>query len=181
MHTCRCYCASIAIALILIVIVFNIALYYYLFHGEKKMYATKVVQMQLLNSSYLPNYYNLTKLTIEKYNESVSNFNFEGEVFIDLDESVYLRVDMYHSKPNSTEFDQWSFHLPNMTICTYNSLYYKHFMMEDLKNNSNFPQFGPDDSTCSKKVSDSGQMRTNQFLPRKKKQSALRVHIYSIV
>lgn len=163
MHTCRCYCASIAVAVILVIIVGNISLYYYLFHGAKTSYVTKIHQMRLLNSTYLPNYYNLTKLTIEKYNESASIVNFEGEVFIDLDESVYLQVDMYHSKPNTTEYDQWSFHLPNMTICTYNLLYYKHFLMEKMKNISNFPQFGSDDSTCIKKVSDSGQIRKNRL------------------
>lgn len=167
MHGCRCYCATIAIALTLVIIVGCIALYYYLFHGENKSYVTKIDQMRLLNSSHLPNYYNLTKLTIEKHNESVSIVNFEGELFIDLDESVYIQVDMHHSKPNSMEYDQWSIHLPNMTICTYNLLYYKHFVMERLKNDSNFPQFGPDDSTCIKKVSSSGQMYSeneNRFM-----------------
>lgn len=90
---------------ILVVTVANLTLYYYLFHGEKKSYVTKIDQIRFLNSSHLPNYYNVTRLTIEKYNESVSIVNFEVELFIDLDESVYLQMDMYHSKPNTIEYD----------------------------------------------------------------------------
>lgn len=118
------------------------------------MYIAKIDQMRLLNSTNLEGYYNLKKLTMDEYNASSTIVNLDGEIFIDLDETVFLQVNLYHFKENSS---QLLIHLPNMTICSYNRIYYKHFLMKSLKNVSNFPQFEADESTCVKKVSNSVQ------------------------
>lgn len=107
-------------------------------------YSVVLDQANILTTSYVEGIYNISLFRAGKFNRTTSVLNFEGEFFVDLDESAYIEVQLYLSREHN-EFEKSLFHVPNITYVEFNRKYYRNTLMPGLKLTSNFPQFGPDE------------------------------------
>lgn len=117
-------------------------------------YTITLDQVKLLNSSYVPGYYNVTTFRVAKYNRTTFVFNFYGEILTDIDDAVFFQAELYYSRLNNNQYYLTPGRIPKMTYYTFLNKFYRNVLMEGLKNTSNLPQLKPNENGCpQKKVS----------------------------
>lgn len=60
--------------------------------------------MNLLNTTYLPGYYNISELRVTKFSRNEYGVNANFELFIDFDEKIYLEIQLYMKRIMGHEY-----------------------------------------------------------------------------
>lgn len=111
-------------------------------------YETTYDQVVLESAPYVPGYYNMSQFRVSKYNRSVYVLNVKIEYFIDLDETVFVEIEVFRSQLNNNQYEKSPFRVPKMDYCSYLKGPYQRIMMDGLKNCSNFPQADDIEKNC---------------------------------
>lgn len=117
----------------------------------QKFYDITLDQVNLLNSSYVPGYYNISVLRISKFNRTTFVYNLEADILIDLNEEVFFEVEIYRSRLNNNQYTKSPARVPKLSYCEFLNTHYKKILMEGLKDTSNFPQLKPNENGCPQK------------------------------
>lgn len=110
--------------------------------GEAKGYSITFEQQNLLSPKFQEGLYKLTETRVNKFNRTTYVWNFDFEVYIDMDTSTYIQMQFYHKQLNN-EWDLSPFSMSNMTWTEYSVKHYRPMFMKYFKCCSNWPQFGP--------------------------------------
>lgn len=111
-------------------------------------YTVALDQVFLYNSTALDGFYNVTQMRIAKYNRTTFVLNFDGEIYFDVDETVFLQVEFYVSQFNNNQYQKSPFRVPKLTFCDFMKRLYVPWWQKDLKHTSNLPQFEPNEKPC---------------------------------
>lgn len=151
----------------------NLLIVFVLFFGfnssllipSKKSYTISFDQAVLLNSTYVPDFYNISKFRVSKFNRTTYVFNLEADIFMDLDESVSIEIEFYYSRFGNNQYEKSPLGVPQKSFCAFMKQQYRSLFMEGLKNVSNFPQTDEIEKSCSlKKVNHVYFMKICQIL-----------------
>lgn len=112
--------------------------------------------------------YAIKELKAGKFNRTAFVLNTQFETFIDLDESFtvgeisfqiqfnfyknknsvfQVKADVYFSRMGNNQFMRSPLRYAEQNFCQGAEKFYKNYM-KNLKDNSNFPQYGPDEKVC---------------------------------
>lgn len=105
-------------------------------------------RVELLNSSYVEGFYNFSNVRIQKYNRTTFVLNLNFELFIDFDEDVFCEVTFSYNRFNNRQFALTPVHIKKQPFCNMTEGYYKRFVMLQVKDLSNFPQFELEEAPC---------------------------------
>lgn len=61
-------------------------------------------RVEMMNTSYLENRYNISVLRVAKFNRTAYPFNFEGEFFNDIHLDHYLEMKFYYNHLNNNQY-----------------------------------------------------------------------------
>lgn len=110
-------------------------------------------RIELLNASYVKDIYNVSLLRVAKYNRTAYVLNLSVEFYTDLSNEISIEVLFYYNRLNNNQYNKSPFHIKKASLCEMGEKYYKGFLMEQMKDYSNFPQYGPSQPFCpAKKV-----------------------------
>lgn len=109
-------------------------------------------RVELINSSYVEGYYNVSSMRVSKFNRTTFVFSFEAELFVDITDEVTVQVDFYHSPLGNTQYTKSAARIPKDTICKHAEKYYKEWYMQQFKDISNLPQVEPTENVCPVKA-----------------------------
>lgn len=105
-------------------------------------------RIELVNSSYLEGYYNISTLRIGKFNRTTYAFSAEFETFFEFNEKVFVEVEAYYNRLNNNQYQLSLFRVKKQSFCKFFELFYKNYTMSDFKNISNLPQYAPNEKVC---------------------------------
>lgn len=89
-----------------IIIILSTSILYGLVNTSNKTYTASMDTLELLTASYVPDYYNISVFRVAKYNRTTHVLNWDIELFIDLDESVSLEIQLYVSRLNNNQYQR---------------------------------------------------------------------------
>lgn len=61
-------------------------------------------QMNVLNTTYMPGYYNISELRVTKFSRNEYGVNANFELFVDFDEDIYLEIQLYMKRVMGHEY-----------------------------------------------------------------------------
>lgn len=105
-------------------------------------------RIELLNSSYVEGYYNISLLRISKFNRTTYVLNSEFETMIDIMDNIEIEVGFYYNRFNNNQYNKSPARIAKDSVCVHAEKYYKKIVMDDVKDNSNLPQYGTDEPVC---------------------------------
>lgn len=104
--------------------------------------------VQLVNSSYLENYFNFSLLRVSRFNRTTHVLNWEEEILTDLDEEHTGEIRLYYNRLNNNQYTLSLAKLPNIPICAMFDRYYRWWWMHQVKDYTNIPQLQANESFC---------------------------------
>lgn len=105
-------------------------------------------RIELLNSSYVEGVYNVSEFRITKFNRTTYVFNAKVDFFIDIDRNMKIQVNFHHNRLNNNQYTKTPMAISKDIICNIADKYYKKFIMVQVKNVSNLPQYEAGQSIC---------------------------------
>lgn len=109
-------------------------------------------RIELLNSSYIEGYYNVSEFRITKFNRTSYVWNMNAALYRDLDESIEIEVTFHYNRLNNNQYNKSPMSLRKDKFCNIAEKYYRKFIMEPMKDVSNFPQLKPEEPVCPVKA-----------------------------
>lgn len=100
---------------------------------------------------YFKDLYNISEVRISKFNHTTPVLNFRGEIFVDIDENFEVEVTYHYNRLNNNQYNKMPMIIKKSKVCAILDKYYTKFLMMDLKNCSNLPQFEPSEKFCPRK------------------------------
>lgn len=71
-----------------------------------------------------------------------------------MNDDYEIEITFHYNRLSNNQFTLMPYSIPRASICYYLNIYYKKYMMESVKNNSNLPQYKEGEEACPfKKVS----------------------------
>lgn len=111
-------------------------------------------RVELVNSTYYENHFNVTKFRIAKFNRTTYTLNLEMETFTDVDDTHEVDVSFYYNRLNNNQYSKSPMRVPRSTYCSAMGKFRPIIMAAASRNNTNL--FNSDESSCPlKKASDS--------------------------
>lgn len=93
----------------------------------------------LLNSSHVPDYYNISQFRIAKFNRTAYGLNFNSELFTDIDEDYQVSTSFHYNRLNNQQYYKTIIRIPKVEFCRLMDKTYTTFLMKGLKDHSNLP------------------------------------------
>lgn len=112
-------------------------------HSLRK-YDVTFDQAKFLSSNVVDGVYNIRQFRAAKFNRTATVLNVDLDLYIDLDESIFVEVTTYRSRLSNNQYERLPFGVPNMTWTEYTRRYYKPVLMKGFGECSNLPQFESD-------------------------------------
>lgn len=123
-------------------IIFSILFAFSVIIINSKIFTARFEAVNLLNSTYLKGYYNISRLIVTKFNRSTSVLNADFELLADIDAYNYflMRVESYFKKRAGLNYNKhfYSVSIPG-TPCSGFETFWK-FAMKGF-NGTNFPPY----------------------------------------
>lgn len=105
-------------------------------------------RVELLNQTYMEGFYNLSEFRVTKFNRTSYVWNAEVEMFSDIDDKLKLEVTFHHNRLNNNQYNKSPMQISKDTLCNIAEKYYRKFIMNDIKDISNFPQLKAGEPVC---------------------------------
>lgn len=105
-------------------------------------------RVELVNSSYIENYYNVSLFRVSKFNRTAYVLHIVGELYVDLSDEFSVEATFYYNRFNNNQYNKSPARIPKQSICSVGERFYKGLLMEQLKSVSNLPQFEDSDEFC---------------------------------
>lgn len=96
-------------------------------------------KLELLNSSYVERYYNMSLFRIAKYNRTAYVANVQVEFFIPFDENIFVEVVFYYNRMNNQQYTKSMVRVPKSNLCTTMEKYAGILILESIGNVTNLP------------------------------------------
>lgn len=95
-------------------------------------------------------------IRIKKFNRTA--YVLDGGLMLPHDlreeDNIQIELNVYHSRLGNQQFVKSPFKLPKDSLCNYVNVHYRKYLMEPMKDCSNFPHLEPEENGCPlKKVS----------------------------
>lgn len=119
----------------------------HLINSNQSVYTIQIDEAKFLNSTYLEGYYNISRITVSKFNRTQFVFNADFEFLTDLNENFVYDVAIYVKRKAGQSWSKNLYNYPNYSFCD-TMKKYRQYSMEDFKAVSNFPQFDKNDESC---------------------------------
>lgn len=103
---------------------------------------------EIENSTYVEGRYNFSRCRITRFNRTKYVFETEFELMVDLNSDYSFELSYHYNRLSNNQYTRMPFQLPQMSVCLLFELYYKPYMMENVKNISNFPQYESNEPAC---------------------------------
>lgn len=103
-------------------------------------------RVELINSSYVKNVYNISDFKINKFNRTTYVLNVDVEFLIDLDENIDIEVIFNYNRMKNNQYNRSPIRVPRDTICNVMGRFYDFLAAEVNKDNTNLP--GPGSKFC---------------------------------
>lgn len=113
---------------------------------SSRVYTVQIEAAKLLNSSYLEGYYNVSRLSVSKFNRSIIVVNFEIEFLTDFNEDYVFDIAFYTKRRAGMNWSKNLYYWPKLPLC-YLLKELDLFTMEGY-NNTNFPRYDKDVKQC---------------------------------
>lgn len=85
-------------------------------------------RVELLNSSYLEGYYNISLFRVNKYNRTTFVLNYELELFRDWDQTFLMEMNLYYNRLNNNQYQLSLLRLQKQKCC---EVYRKYRILND--------------------------------------------------
>lgn len=105
-------------------------------------------RVELLNSSYLEGFYNITEYRISKFNHTSHVLNGKFEFFIDIDSDFYIEASINYNRLNNNQYTKTIFHVKKTPLCDYMQKLYGLFSSDLGPENGNFPRREHGEKVC---------------------------------
>lgn len=105
-------------------------------------------RVELMNGSYLENFYNFSVLRINKFNRTTYVINAIVQFNNTADENFQIELLFHFNRLNNNQYSKMPLKIRKENICVLTDKYYRPFFMGQIKNCSNLPQFEPDEPAC---------------------------------
>lgn len=105
-------------------------------------------RIEMLNSSYVEGYYNISLLRVTKFNRTTFVLNAEFELFVDVTDKFMVEADFHYNRFNNNQYNKLPGNVKKDTICKHAEKYYKKMIMADVEHKSNFPQYAENEQVC---------------------------------
>lgn len=103
---------------------------------------------EIVGSTYVEGRYNFSRCRITRFNQTTYGFETEFELMVDLGSDYSFELSYHYNRLSNNQYTRMPFQLPKMSLCLLFDLYYKPYMMENVKDISNFPQCKSNESVC---------------------------------
>lgn len=97
-------------------------------------------RVELLNSSYLEGFYNVTQFRISKFNHTTHVFNTKFELFIDIDSDFSIETLSYYNRFNNNQYTKSLLRVKKTRLCDSMQKIYGTFSRDLDPKVSNFPR-----------------------------------------
>lgn len=108
----------------------------------------QVDRIEVLNSTYQKNLYNISELRVTKFNRTTYTINANFILFFDIDEKVTGDISLHYNRFNNNQYNKMPFELKKDTLCNHLSKFYKSFIMDLVNNCTNLLQYAPNEHIC---------------------------------
>lgn len=117
---------------------------------NSKVYTIQLDEAKFLNSSYLEGYYNLSRLTVSKFNRSTFVMNVDLELLVDLNDDYFFDTAYYSKKIACHSWSKNLYYWKNQSQCLVLETF-RYFAVKGY-NNTNVPLFKKDEQCLLRKV-----------------------------
>lgn len=102
----------------------------------------------LINTTYVEGHFNASLMTIGRYNRTTHVLNSKVEMFRDYDEQDAMEINFNYNQNGNSDYIKSHINFKKDTLCNIIEKYYKRFVMSDMKEYSNLPQYTETDKVC---------------------------------
>lgn len=104
--------------------------------------------VDFVNSTFLQDFYNFSMIRIGKYNRTTYVLNANAEFNNTAREDIKIKLRFHFNRLNNNQYTRMPMEVPKQTICQLGEKYYRPYLMNQVKNCSNFPQYKPGEPMC---------------------------------
>lgn len=97
---------------------------------------------------YLKDYFNISELRISKFNRTTFVANFRVDLYNDVDREYEIEETLHYNRLNNNQYNKIPFGISRTNLCDAMDKFYGKYLMKDVKNDSNFPQYKPPAKGC---------------------------------
>lgn len=90
----------------------------------------------------------INEFRVTKFNRTSYVLNIDVDILNDIDEYVKGEASFYYNRLNNNQYNKSPLNVPRSGICKIADKYYPVFVMEQVKNSSNLPQYEAPDTFC---------------------------------
>lgn len=91
-------------------------------------------RIELKNTSYNPEVYNISLLRIAKFNRTTYVLNANVDVLADIDSQYYMEVSFFYNRFNNNQYSRSLIRVPRMNLCDAIERFYNELMTEEWEN-----------------------------------------------
>lgn len=114
--------------------------------------------------SFVEGFFKIHEIRVTKFNRTTYVMNIDIDIFIDIDKDYTAEATFHYNRLNNNQYNKSPISVPKSDLCKIGDKYYPTFVMEQVRNGSNLPQYKAPDTFCQhfKKVKNCLDFSKNQ-------------------